>query len=773
MGYEAVNESWLPFYFKSKLCELVEYGIIRTHFNTMKRECGKRIGMDIKDKKITKYLKASFVAIAVACIGLFVFMALYLNRETEKMTYEVSRLYMEEIHSQLQQKFETILGLRALQLDALIETAEESEDNWTEEMRRELESSATVKDFMAAGLYRNDGTIEMIYGEDIVIDDELEVNCNCEKQNHMIQLGYDHNGEKVLIIGRIERLAMEDGGTSDALFATLPFSYFNEAMYLDVTETKIISNIIDSEGEYIIKNGGAEKHNTMYERIRSDFKGVAGKTTEDYVIELESALANDTEYCSTYMVKGQTRIIFVSKLISGMDWYVVTFMSIEEINGLLSGLDSSRYTVMIAVIVVIIAMMLCIFLGYYRLSHEQMLELKKAREMADKANRAKSHFLTSMSHDIRTPMNAIMGMSDIAIKHINEPDKALQCLKKVQLSSKHLLGLINDILDMNSIESGNLTIENRDMSLSQFINECVSIMQSQIKAKNQEFEVSVGDIICEHIYSDSVRLEQILINLLSNANKYTYDGGTIQLRVYQEHSNINGEHVRCVFEVEDNGIGMSEEFIDIIFEKFAREDRETVRNINGSGLGMAITKSIVDMMGGNIEVHSQVGQGTLFKVTLDMMKSRLFEEDITLSAKDIEINSNEETSNASELSDRIFLLAEDNDINAEIVEEIMSVYGATIHRAENGRECVEMFQKSEVGYYDMVLMDVHMPIMDGYEATKTIRSLERVDKDLPIIAMTADVFSDNIDSCKASGMNECITKPIDVKECLRVFRRYL
>lgn len=846
------------------------------------------------EKKITRYLKSSFLVVAVICIGLFVFMGVYLNKEIGSTTKEVSHLYMEEIHSQLQQKFDTILKLRAMQLDAIIETAEKA-DNWTDEIIDELENSATARDFIAAGLYRSDGAIEMIYGDEIEIDDKLAVNCTCENQNHMIQLGYTNEGEKVLILGRIEELQMSDGEMSEVLFAVLPFSYFNDAMYLDVPETQVTSHVIDSEGNYIIKNKEAEKYDTVYERISSDFEGIDGKTTGDYVTEVKEALEHDREYSSRYIADGEVRMIYVSRLTDGLDWYVMTVMPDEDIDGLLSGLYTTRYMVMFGVVIAIIAVLLCVFMGYYRLSREQMKELHKAREAAVDANEAKSRFLTSMSHDIRTPMNAIIGMSDIAMKNLdNNKEKAATCLRKVQLSSKHLLGLINDILDMSSIESGKLTIENRDVALHQLTSECVDIIQPQIKAKRQTFDVFIGDIISEHIYSDSVRLQQIILNLLSNATKYTPEGGRVYLHIYQEKSSLGEDYVRNICEVEDNGIGMSEEFLEEIFDRFAREDKEYVKNVNGSGLGMAIIKSIVDMMGGTIEIKSKLNEGSKFRVVLDVKKGTVEEGDMKLPAwKALVVDDNEQLCQSAadtlaelgliaewtqdgmeairmveeqhakgedyhfvlidwqmpnmdgietirELRKRItadipifiisaynwtdvenvlddteiagfiskplfksnlymhltqyidhealqentddetvdftghtLLLAEDNDINYEIVDEVLSAYGIKIERAENGKVCVEMFEAADKGYYSAILMDVHMPVMDGYEATKTIRAMDREDNALPIIAMTADVFSDNMERCMESGMNECITKPLDVAECLRVLKKYL
>ncbi|MBQ9699262.1 MAG: response regulator, partial [Lachnospiraceae bacterium] len=706
--------------------------------------------------------------------------------------------------------------------------------------------------------------------------------------------GYNRDNEKVFVLGKAVDYMRTDGKKSDVLFVVLPFDYFNEDMYLAAPDTRITSHIIDKDGDFIIGNGSAAAYSNLYDRIENDVTGIKGKKKSDYVKEIKKAIENDEDYSTLYKVGENTKRLYLVKIAEGVDWYVLTDMPYNQLGSLLNSLDGTRYSLMFGVVLIIIVMMLCLFLGYYRLSHQQMIELAKAREAADKANKAKSHFLTSMSHDIRTPMNAIIGMSDIAMKNIDNPGKASDCLKKVQLSSRHLLGLINDILDMTSIESGKLVIENRDVALHQLTSECVSIMQSQIKAKKQNFDVFIGDIISEHIYGDSIRLEQVLLNLLSNANKYTQEGGTIHLRIYQKPSSINGEHVRTVFEVQDNGIGMSEDFVDRIFDKFAREDTEAVRNINGSGLGMAITKSIIDMIDGTIDVQSKVGEGTTFSVVLDMKRSRLFDDEMKLPAwKVLVVDDNEELCQSAadtlgelgliaewtqdgmeavhmveehhkadddyhfvlvdwkmpnmdgvetirELRKRIsadipvfiisaysqadvenvlgeteiagfiakplfksnlyehlnqyidhevigetepayvdfldgktFLLAEDNDINAEIVEEIMSSYGATIHRAENGRDCIELFMQSKVGYYDAVFMDVHMPIMDGYEATRIIREMDRGDNSIPIIAMTADVFSDNIESCKASGMNECITKPLDMNECLRVLKKHL
>ena len=845
------------------------------------------------DTKVTRYLNKSMIFIAILCIAVFAFIGIYMSSETDNMTNEVSSFYMEELNAQMQQKFETIVGLCEGQLEGLMEQTPPDKYEWSVEMAEELKTDAHARDFMGLGMYRSDGTIEMIYGDSVELAGDMDINSNGENQDKIIQLGYTNDGEKVMLLGKMAEYSMSDGKNSEILFAVLSFEFFNEAMYLDASETYITTHLVDGEGNYIIANKPAQGYENAFARLEDAVEGVSGKKTEDYVEEFKAALKKSEDYSSKYIIDGESRRMYLSKLTDGLDWYLMSVMNDEAVNGLLSGLYKTRTIVMFSAVILIIAVMLLVFRGYYRLSHQQMEELSKAREEADKANQAKSHFLTSMSHDIRTPMNAIIGMSDIAVKNIDNKEKALECLKKVQLSSKHLLGLINDILDMSSIESGKLVIENRVVSLSSLIGECIDIVQPQIKAKKQIFDVFIGEILSENIHTDNIRLSQVLLNFLSNATKYTPENGKIFLYIYQQ-AEQGTDDIQTIFKVEDNGIGMSQEFCNHIFERFAREDTETVRNISGSGLGMAITKSIIDMMEGTIDIESKVGEGTTFTVTIPTKKAEVDLNDMKLpswrmlvvddneqlckSAADtleelglvadwtldgmeavnmveeqhkkkddyhfvlidwkmpnmdgietirqmrkrisvdipifmisayswtevehvldgteiagfiakplfkstlyeklnqyIEHESlKEEPSDEAEHFDgKRFLLAEDNDINAEIVQELLSEYGIEIHRAVNGKECVEMFKEADENYYSGIFMDVHMPVMDGYEATRNIRAMERGDSKLPVIAMTADVFSDNIERCLESGMNECITKPIDLSECLRVLKKYI
>lgn len=392
--------------------------------------------------------------------------------------------------------------------------------------------------------------------------------------------------------------------------------------------------------------------------------------------------------------------------------------------------------------------------------------MEKAREKAIEASKAKSDFLSNMSHDIRTPMNAIAGMTSIAIANIGNNRKVEDCLKKITQSSKHLLGLINDILDMSKIESGKMTLNMESVSIKEEIDEVVNIIQPHVKEKHQKFEVCLQDLNVEHVYCDSVRLNQVLLNFLSNAVKFTQDGGSISLTVREEDSPLGASHVRIHLYVKDTGIGMTPEFQKVIFQSFVREDSKRVQKTEGTGLGMAIAKYIIDAMGGVIEVDSEKGRGTEFHVVLDLEIVQGFvSESGTLPEK--------EEDSIPDFGGVKILLAEDNDLNWEIANELLSQMGLCLEHAENGRICVEMFEKSPEGYYAAVLMDIRMPEMTGYEACRAIRKLDRADSGIPIIAMTADTFTEDIQRCLACGMNAHVAKPIDIREVARLLKSFL
>ena len=393
-----------------------------------------------------------------------------------------------------------------------------------------------------------------------------------------------------------------------------------------------------------------------------------------------------------------------------------------------------------------------------------------ALKVAESASKAKSTFLSNMSHDIRTPMNAIIGFATLALDDIRDGKKVQDYLSKILSSSKHLLGLINDILDMSRIESGKVVLEEQETDLVTTLQELQSIMEGQAKERKLKLHVDYSNLRDRHVYCDKTRLNQVMFNLLANAVKFTSEGGSIWLTMSQLEPTYEVED-RAIYEirVKDTGIGIGKEFIKHIFEPFERERTSTVSKIQGTGLGMAITKNIVDMMGGTIEVESQKGVGTEFIIRLELRlqaEARVANEDGTKQHGHAE--------GVTEFAGKRLLLAEDNELNREIACMLLSKYGFVIDTAENGQEAVDLVAASAPDYYDLVLMDIQMPVMDGHEATRRIRNLK--DKELakvPVVAMTANAFDEDRKAAKECGMNGFISKPINMQEVVQALRMCL
>lgn len=385
--------------------------------------------------------------------------------------------------------------------------------------------------------------------------------------------------------------------------------------------------------------------------------------------------------------------------------------------------------------------------------------IEQALAAAEQANRAKSDFLSNMSHDIRTPMNAVLGMTEIALDNMNSRAEVEGCLKKISISGKHLLDLINNVLDMSRIEAGRMSVNRELVSLSQLAEDIVATMQMQAEAKKQSLTVHMEQLDCVAVYSDSLRLRQVLLNILGNAVKYTPKGGAIDFTIKESPSAKGSGYVHLAFVVQDNGIGMTDEYVHHIFESFSREDSLRVQKTEGSGLGMAITKYIVDAMGGKIGIKSEANVGTEFTVLLDVER-----------AEQEQAEAQEADAAQPQHALRV-LLAEDNALNREIAVALLSKQGVTVEIAENGQLCVEKFSAAAHGYYDAVLMDVRMPVMNGYEATRAIRALARADAALPIIAMTADAFAEDVERCLAAGMNAHLSKPMDIHKLMALLER--
>ena len=401
---------------------------------------------------------------------------------------------------------------------------------------------------------------------------------------------------------------------------------------------------------------------------------------------------------------------------------------------------------------------------------ESNKKLKKAKNIttealqtAENANKAKTDFLSNMSHDIRTPMNAIIGMTSLIRHDAGNKAKVIEYADKIDISSQHLLGIINDVLDMSKIEAGKTVFKYTDFSILDFITELNTIFHSQIDEKNQTLTIIKENIRHEWVNGDQVHLMQIFSNLVSNAVKYTQEGGKIQFLV-EECETKSSVYAKYRFLVSDNGMGMSADFKDTIFDAFTRAESSMTNKIQGTGLGMAITKNLVEAMGGTIDVESELSQGSCFEVLIDL---RIAEDRFVSSAEQVE--KDEPAGNV--LKGMRFLCAEDNELNAEILMELLKIEGAECTICENGKRVLEAFEQSVPGDYDMILMDVQMPVMNGYEATKAIRrSSHELAKTIPIIAMTANAFSEDIQHSLAAGMNAHVSKPVEMKVLEKTIR---
>ena len=397
-------------------------------------------------------------------------------------------------------------------------------------------------------------------------------------------------------------------------------------------------------------------------------------------------------------------------------------------------------------------------------------KLKKAKNVAtealqtaENANKAKTDFLSNMSHDIRTPMNAIIGITSLIRHDAGNKAKVIEYADKIDISSQHLLGIINDVLDMSKIEAGKTVFKYSDFSILDLMQELDTIFHTQIYEKQQTLTIIKENIQHEWVNGDQVHLMQIFSNLLSNAVKYTQEGGEIQFFV-EECETKSSVYAKYRFLVSDNGMGMSADFKETIFDPFTRAESSVTNKVQGTGLGMAITKNLVEAMGGTIDVDSELGQGSCFEVLMDLKIAE--DRTVALAAQE---ETDEQDGNI--LQGMKFLCAEDNELNAEILTELLKIEGAECTICENGEEILKAFEQSAPGDYDMILMDVQMPVMNGYEATKAIRrSSHELAKTIPIIAMTANAFSEDIQHSLAAGMNAHVSKPVEMKVLEKTIR---
>ena len=405
----------------------------------------------------------------------------------------------------------------------------------------------------------------------------------------------------------------------------------------------------------------------------------------------------------------------------------------------------------------LIATVFCLTSSKKHRERQYEAELEKSAEQAKNANEAKTRFLFNMSHDIRTPMNAIVGFSGLLEKNLQNEKKAKEYLGKIQSSSNLLLRIINQVLEMARIESGTAVLQLKAEDMDALFHRVNTVFEEDVRKKNLQYQV-VLDVRHHYAVCDETKLQEIMLNIISNAIKYIPEGHSIHVEIHESVSE-NPSKVRYIFSCEDTGIGMSEEYLPHIYEEFSREHTTTENKVPGTGLGLPIIKSMIELMGGSIQVESRLGIGTKFTVDLSF----------DIASKE-EVYGSQDTIKSSAIhtiKGKRILLVEDNELNAEIAKTVLEDVGALITRAENGQQAVELFKEKPAGTFDAILMDLMMPVMDGYTATRKIRSLEHSDaKTIPIIAMTANAFQEDAEKCIAVGMNAHLAKPLDIEKMM-------
>ena len=550
----------------------------------------------------------------------------------------------------------------------------------------------------------------------------------------------------------------------DTIDQSLPNGFYNKQASLYIMDAK--------SQRFVLKPKGMGQRSAGHLNL-NDFYRANNIQDPEIRQEVEDCLSAGRDLLFYHDIREVNALNYMWA-VNGGSIFLVGYVPVEAIQQ--EGRTVNQH-IMIVVCSLLAAFFLCIGLYYInwrqqeKLRREQEAERKlhsqqlaQALRAAQIASESKTTFLSNMSHDIRTPMNAVLGFTTLLAKDADNPDKVREYTRKIMASGQHLLSLINDILDVSKIESGKVVLNYEEFSLDKAASSVYSIIQPMAKEKGQEFQMEVSGIQLEYFVGDETRINQILINLLSNAVKYTQEGGHIWFRVIGlERRSNQYEHIRI--EVEDDGYGMTPEYLETIFDAFTRAENSTTNKVQGTGLGMAITKSIVELMGGSIEVFSVVDQGSLFRVELELRVADRHMEELKTQDTGVPVPELEENS----LEGLSFLAAEDNDINAEILQEVLRMEGASCVVVENGLLAVERFQASERGGFDAILMDVQMPVMNGHDATRAIRALKREDaKTIPIIAMTANAFAEDERAARDAGMNAHVAKPLDIKLLKRV-----
>ncbi len=726
----------------------------------------------MKQSLLKKLLISLMVTVAfLVCI--FVALMNYNQSKTDEAAIELGMVYMEEMMLQMQDHFSSVIDMKNKEVNHIA--------NWTKNIegyRETLKTSAQSMGFEYVALYDADGKSESILGESAWFRHTEEYLAKIAAEEQAVTTGYlTETGDKYIVFGTPAEFTMQSGKKSSIMLAGFSVKKLYDYINLDAVEqlgSKVNVWIISTNGSYILKAKPITEE-SLFDRL-NNWGSFVGIDEDDAIPQIEKAMAGRKSFSHMVSIDGTVKHIFGAPAGEPEDWYFMITMPRGISDEIIMNQRSDITKAFSIAGIIVFVMLCCVFFLYYCISAQQRKELEnawkdaeKSRNIAENANMAKTFFLSNMSHDIRTPMNAIIGFTNIAMKE-TDLSSVHNYLKKISVSSNHLLLLINEILEMSRIESGKIVLDETPCSLSDLLDNLHTVLNKKADEKKLTFTIH-GDIQNSYIYGDKRRLGQILINLTDNAIKYTAKNGTVAVELKQIPCKKDGFGSYEII-VSDNGIGMSEEFVQKIFEPFERENTSTVSGIEGTGLGLSIVHHFVNMMNGEILVESQKGEGTVFTVKVCL---RLLEADKINQFKDFERNTDMESIYNEVAAQQFFngkriLLVDDNAFNREIAQTILEDVGFEVETAENGEIAVQKVKNSTPDYYSFILMDVQMPIMDGYEATKEIRSLDTEHSKIKIIAVTANAFESDKKKALDVGMDSYIPKPIDTKVLYRVLK---
>lgn len=727
-----------------------------------------------REKRTFRWQISPAVPIGIIVVVLVAVLGSYFSYLDEQL-FEARKIHIEEFTGKASEIVDSVIEYSWQQVAACEHMIKTDPIRTEEELLSVLASASDFIDFETSVILAIDeyaGCYSSEYDTGRWMLPELLTDSAGRRQQIVSEIPHKAGENYFIFISRLEDPVVigSQGGAITHLALAVNIDAMQENISVQGYGNRCYTYLVNEDGRRLYKNTYTNHFIEGY-NIRNSFQEyriVHGCTHEEFIGHLERGEHTALEF-EFVEPDGEKQNWFVASApLSSENWSILLFVPTDVLGtGTIQLMNRTLGFFMVVALLFVLLIAVVIITAMISKADKQLMRQKDeanrllqiSAEEAKSANRAKSDFLSHMSHDIRTPINGIMGMTEIAIKNIDTKERVLDCLRKISGSSQHLLGLINDVLDMSRIESGKTKVNHEPFDLRVCIDNCISIIGGQLTTRSVELVREAEEFAHPHLIGDELHLRQVFINILGNSVKFTPDGGRIFFRAVEKESTDDKAFFR--FELEDTGIGMKPEFVPHLFEAFSQEDGGTRTTYKGTGLGMAITKQFLDLMGATIEVESEPGRGTKFVIEVWIDRNLDTKADRAVTEHHVDLRGMK------------VLLVEDIELNLEIAQSILEDEGVVITTAMNGQEAVDAFAGNPPGTFDVILMDIMMPVMDGITATKTIRAMEREDAGkIPILAMTANAYEEDIQNTRKAGMDAHLSKPIDIGLLLKTLSEF-